>query len=62
MSMSILYRVGSVVLGTYLLLPGPEDVATAGLTLIPSGIIGADFILAGLSGNKPISLKLLDKV
>lgn len=28
-------------LGIYLILPGPEDIATGGLTLAPSALLGA---------------------
>lgn len=32
-------------IGLYLLLPGPEDVATGGLTLGPSAAVGAYLLL-----------------
>lgn len=31
-------------LGLYLMLPGPEDVATGGLSLAPSAVLGAALV------------------
>lgn len=31
-------------IGIYLILPGPEDAATGGLTLAPSALLGASLI------------------
>ena len=44
-------KVAEGVIGLYLVLPGPEDVATGGITLAPSAALGA-VLLADAFGVK----------
>ena len=46
-----LEKIAEAAIGTYLLLPGAEDVATGGLTLAPSALIGG-YLLADAFGVK----------
>lgn len=40
-----LEKIAQAALGTYLVLPGPEDAATGGVTLGPSVAVGAYLLL-----------------
>jgi len=44
-------KLAEAAIGFYLLLPGPEDAATAGATLAPSAVVGAA-LLADAFGVK----------
>lgn len=51
---NLLKQIGKVAegaIGLYLILPGPEDAATGGATIIPSAIVGAA-LLAHAAGVK----------
>lgn len=37
-------KMAQAALGIYLILPGPEDAATAGATIAPSAILGAALV------------------
>jgi len=38
-------KIAQGAIGLYLMLPGPEDVATAGTTFLPSAAVGAYLLL-----------------
>lgn len=38
------WKIAQALLGIYLILPGPEDAATAGTTLLPSAALGAALV------------------
>jgi len=44
-------KIAEAAIGFYLLMPGPEDVATGGLSLGPSALVGA-YLLADAFGVK----------
>ena len=46
-----LEKIAEALIGGYLLLPGPEDVATGGVSLVPSAALGA-ILLADAFGVK----------
>jgi len=46
-----LMKILQAALGVYLVLPGPEDAATAGLTIGPSALLGA-YLVADAFGVK----------
>ena len=39
-----LEKIAQAIIGIYLVLPGPEDAATGGATVIPSAILGAALV------------------
>ncbi len=48
-----LWKLGEAALGVYLILPGPEDVATGGLTFGPSALVGAGLVLHAFGAKLP---------
>lgn len=40
-------QIAKIAIGLYLLAPGPEDVATAGLSVGPSALLGAAMVADG---------------
>lgn len=49
---NIIGRLVEGAIGIYLMLPGPEDVGTGGLTIAPSFILGTGMLLHAISGKK----------
>lgn len=48
-----IWKIGEAALGVYLMLPGPEDAATGGVSLAPSALVGAGLVLHAFGAKLP---------